>query len=471
MNLAQIREKLAKARAKRQAYADSIGAVLNRSEGQAPATPEELASADSQLAEAEALSAEIVDLERQEREASRAERLAALTAPAAGGRGGPLPGTLPANLPPGRNDRVPAVPHSGGRLRAFSNDEAGQRLAFAFGAAVYGLTALPGAQHCREVAASLGVELGRFGRQLAGFGETESLGGEGYLMPPTVSALVDRLRLQYGVARSAAEFEPLDESDQSEAPVLAGGVTAFPTKDGQTRAAQTLAFKQATVTGRSWSAMVPIPKSYSPAKLAAIGDKVVSEIAIAFALTEDYAFFVGDGTEAYQGAVGLLTRLLQAEFAGSLAACAVGNNALEKVTTGDWATAAAKLPKFVGIQPAWYMHGSVYEIAMAPLIQAVGFQSPAEAPVPQYRGYPVVFTNALPEASTVTAGKPFALLGDLRRSSKFGAKTNTRIETDASVFFASDQIAVKGETVFGHSHHTLGNQETAGPVIALKLAA
>ena len=83
-----------------------------------------------------------------------------------------------------------------------------------------------------------------------------------------------------------------------------------------------------------------------------------------------------------------------------------------------------------------------------------------------FLGSPVVFTDQLPGSEDAT-GKVMALYGDMANSSIYGSRMGLEIQSSDQVNFLSDQTVIRAIARVGLSHHTIGSDTVAGPVIAL----
>jgi HK97 family phage major capsid protein len=61
--------------------------------------------------------------------------------------------------------------------------------------------------------------------------------------------------------------------------------------------------------------------------------------------------------------------------------------------------------------------------------------------------------------------------GDAAMGSTFGDKRGVTIDTDSSVYFTSDAIALRATERFDINCHEVGSATEAGPMIGIDLAA
>jgi HK97 family phage major capsid protein len=85
---------------------------------------------------------------------------------------------------------------------------------------------------------------------------------------------------------------------------------------------------------------------------------------------------------------------------------------------------------------------------------------------PTFLGSEVVLTDRLPSGADST-GAVMALYGNLANSSIYGTRAGLEIQSSDQVNFLSDQTVIRAIARVGISHHTIGSDTVAGPVIAL----
>jgi HK97 family phage major capsid protein len=83
-----------------------------------------------------------------------------------------------------------------------------------------------------------------------------------------------------------------------------------------------------------------------------------------------------------------------------------------------------------------------------------------------FLGSPVVLTDQLPSGADST-GAVMALYGNMANSSIYGSRRDLEIQSSDQVNFLSDQTVIRATARVGISHHTLGSDTVAGPIIAL----
>lgn len=300
------------------------------------------------------------------------------------------------------------------------------------------------------------------GIQMAGSSDDNSKGG--YLVPEVLeNAMVD-LKEEYGQFRQYARNWPMS-SDVSLIPRRVSGFTTYFVGQNDTITASDAAMDQVRLEAKKLAAMTQFSSELNEDAIIAVADFYAREFAYALAVKEDQCGFLGDGTSTYGGIVGLDGALL----AGSIATATAITTAAG-LTIGNFEAVVAKLPRFPGIQPRWYMHNSIFHTTAGRLQFAAGGNAVmdiAGARPLQFMGYEVVLVNAMP--STAATGVKVAYFGDLSMAATMGTRRGVTLRADESIYFAQDALALRVTERFDISIHERGTASVAGPIVALQM--
>jgi HK97 family phage major capsid protein len=300
------------------------------------------------------------------------------------------------------------------------------------------------------------------GIQMAGSSDDNSKGG--YLVPDVLeNAMVD-LKEEYGQFRQYARNWPMS-SDVSLIPRRVSGFTTYFVGQNDTITASDAAMDQVRLEAKKLAAMTQFSSELNEDAIIAVADFYAREFAYALAVKEDQCGFLGDGTSTYGGIVGLDGALL----AGSIATATAITTAAG-LTIGNFEAVVAKLPRFPGIQPRWYMHNSIFHTTAGRLQFAAGGNAVmdiAGARPLQFMGYEVVLVNAMP--STAATGVKVAYFGDLSMAATMGTRRGVTLRADESIYFAQDALALRVTERFDISIHERGTASVAGPIVALQM--
>jgi HK97 family phage major capsid protein len=353
----------------------------------------------------------------------------------------------------GAKDVVPATVKRHGKLKAFKNDfdaySAGQFLRATIAENKDAMA------WCKE-----------HGIMNAHSTTTNSAGG--YLVPDGFESAIINLREEYGVFRQNARVYPMSEPIVY-VPRRQSGFTAYYVGENSQGTESDASFSQVKLDAKKLMILTRLSQELSDDAIISLADFVANEMAYAFAVQEDQAGFLGDGTSSYGGIIGLRNALL----AGSTVTATGGDDTFEELEFAFFQNAVGKLPRFPGIQPAWYVHNAFYWNAMVRLANAAGGNTIGTVqggPTGlSFMGYPVVLVNALPSALTTLASTVVGFFGDLAMTATMGSRSGISIVSDPSRYFEYDQIAVRCTQRFDIVCHEVGTASAPGPMIALKM--
>ena len=313
--------------------------------------------------------------------------------------------------------------------------------------------------------------LGDCGIQMAQQVGDDTLGG--YLVPTVLENRLIRLVEEYGVARRVARVLPMGVGGTFNIPRRTDGYTAYFVDELATGTESDITLDQISLVAKKIMVLSKWSTELPEDALVKLGDIITAEIAYCFAQKEDDCYFNGDGTANYGSITGWKSALL----AGSKVTAATGVTTLGDVTLGVFEEAIGKLPLFPGIAPKWYMHHSVWANVCQRLAMAAGGNMVENfvngVPQRSFMGYPVEIAQVMAGGAPGTdlTGETVMYFGDAAMGSTFGDKRGVTIDTDSSVYFTSDAIALRATERFDINCHEVGSATEAGPMIGIDLAA
>ena len=305
---------------------------------------------------------------------------------------------------------------------------------------------------------------------------TNSSGG--FTMVDEFSTNLIRLVETYGVAARVLQREAMS-TDTKLVPKRLTGVTAYwlgenteiTTSDPSGSMVQLVAKKLGVGTKVSNEVL-------NDANAVNVADWLLQEFATAVAYAQDAAAFNGDGTSTYGGIWGVVQKLGNASYAGSVVSASSTKTAVTSFALSDYEAALAKVPRYVFERgnPAWYVHHAVYHQSMQVLAASAGgntVDTINNGLGLQYRflGLPVVPVLTMDSTTSTDAGKIKVLVGDLGLSSIMGVRQDFALRMTTERFIELDLAAWYGVGRMDIVHHSLGDATTPGPVVALKTAA
>lgn len=303
-------------------------------------------------------------------------------------------------------------------------------------------------------------------------GGTDNIGGS--TVPDEFLPQIQEQVQEYGVFRNYANAVPMS-SDVLVVPVKTAGMTATAEGEGDGIAEKNSTWKQSTLTAKKWAILTRMSAELNADTAVALVDNLFADMSRAFALAEDQAGFIGDGTSTYHSITGVATKINDssgATYAASIYTPAATNLAFSDFSVTDFVGMIGKLPQFAGIRPAWFISKAGWAASMARLQMSAGGVGVADfAGGPSqvtFMGYPVVWTDVLNNTLTNEASTIKLLFGDLRLAALFGSRNGVQLAQSEHRYFDENEIALRGVHRFAIDVHSLGSDTVAGPMIALK---
>lgn len=294
----------------------------------------------------------------------------------------------------------------------------------------------------------------------------------GFLVPEEFSMDIIDLRDSYGMFRQLCQVMPMGR-DTITVPRRASGLTAYAVGEAVAITQSQVGWEQVRLTAGKWGVLTLLSSELDEDAAINLGDMLVGEIAYAFAVAEDTAGFVGDGSATYNGITGILTKFTTGvgSLAGSVDA-ASGNDTFAEYTAADLNKIMATLPQYVYLRgtPRWYCSQVAWALTFQRIIQAAGGLTKDDATgtyVYQYNGFPVMITPSMPTTQTDLSDTAVILFGDIGMAATFGDRRGMTVARSTEYKFAEDQIAIKATERFDIAIHGTGTTTQAGPVVAL----
>jgi HK97 family phage major capsid protein len=290
----------------------------------------------------------------------------------------------------------------------------------------------------------------------------------GFLVPEFYETSIIRIVEEFGVFRRNSYDYPMG-SDVVSVPRRNAGLTVYYTAENTAITASDMSFNQVQLVAKKPSILTQISSELNEDEVVGLASLLTQEFGLALATAEDQAGFNGDGTSTFGGILGLKNALA----AGSIHDAVSGTNAFSNIDLADFNKCKGKLPLYAGARNKWYISKQGFATSMELLASALGGATSvtlSEGLKPMFLGDPVEFVQVLPTADS-QASTIVAYYGDLAMATTMGVRRAMRIDSDSSVYFASDSIAVRCTERFDIVCHSPGTASVCGPIVALKLAA
>jgi len=366
------------------------------------------------------------------------------------------------------SDQIPATVKRWGELKGFKGQDADLK-AFRFGQF---FRAIAGVKSAANYCTSNGISLYNVHQE-----GSNTTGG--YLVPTEFNNSIIELVKDYGVFRRYADVIPMS-SDAMTQPRRTGGLTAYFVGESTAGTESTASWDQIQYVAKKLMVLTRMSSELSEDAIISIADKVMVEIARAFAEKEDACGFNGDGTSTYGGIHGVLAALKAA--AGTPTATSAGGitvgtgNAYSELTLTDFVNAMSKLPTYARLSAKWFASPLFFYGTMVNLLTAAGGNALGDlvngVTTPKFLGYPVVLSEAMP--STAENSQVCALFGDLSQAAGFADRREMTIKVSDSAtingenVFERDELAIMGTERFDINVHDVGDTTKAGPIVGLQ---
>lgn len=290
---------------------------------------------------------------------------------------------------------------------------------------------------------------------------TTTLGG--FAVPDPMAATIIRLVEEYGVYRRNSRLAVMS-SDTLAVPRRSAGTTVYWPDEGTAITASDLTFAQVNLTAKKAAQLSIMSTELNEDAVINMIDLITTEMAWNFALSEDTAGFLGDGTDP-GGMTGIESALLDGSKVTVTGAAAT---AWADLSLDDLNAMVGLCPTY-GSQQKWYVNSYGYHVGMLPLLQALGGTSQPQVEASggmSLLGYPVEFTQVLPGV-TVGVDKLMAVFGDLNGGSYFGDRRRVTIKTLNELYAANDQIGVVATERYDVNVFDVGTADDPGCIIGL----
>ena len=300
--------------------------------------------------------------------------------------------------------------------------------------------------------------------------------GAGIFVPDEFSTDIIRLVEAYGVIRRLVPAT-LMRSETKTTPRRIGGLTAYAVGESAAGTESDAKWNEVKLVAKKWMVLTRMSNELSEDSVVNIANELIREIALAFAYTEDLSGFTGTGTSAFNGIVGIITKL-DTLTAGTAPGLILGaGNAYSELTLANFSSVVAALPEYAAGSPRWVTHRTFFYNVMQPLALAAGGTTAGDIVggiAPRFLGYPVEFSQVMP--SVAANSQIPVIFGDLALGCQFGDRRMMNIEFSDQVsvggqsVWERDQIAVKATSRNDFVCHDFGTNSVAGPIVGLEMA-
>lgn len=210
-----------------------------------------------------------------------------------------------------------------------------------------------------------------------------------------------------------------------------------------------------------------------------LADYITGETARSIAELVDTCAFVGNGSGAHGGIVGVCTKLDDGTHTASVVTAAQGNTSALTLDVDDLIATAGRLPLYARAAAKWYCSPAVFAAAVQRLglvnnVGLAGGNTSANLAAPaelRLLGSPVVFVHTMSSAVNADPNVIKFLYGDLTLSSIYATRRGLTMKTSEDRLIEQDATLMVATTRWDAVTHDCGDNTKAGPIVALKTAA
>jgi HK97 family phage major capsid protein len=293
----------------------------------------------------------------------------------------------------------------------------------------------------------------------------------GFLVPTEFNQAIIDLREEFGTFRQNCQVIPMG-SDAMTIPRRAGGLTAYFVGEGVAATESSKTWDQVSLAAKKVAVLAKMSTELADDAVISIADDLAKEMAYAFAVKEDACGWNGDGNAGtYGGITGVRTKIIDGTHTASAVDGATNHDTFAEIDANDLAAVMAKLPKYAERGAKWYCSSVAWAALFQRLVAAGGGVTMMELtggkPSRSYLGYPVVIDQTLPTSTGDLSDVAMLFFGDLSLAATMGERRGVTIKSSEHRYMDLDQIGIFGNERVDINVHDLGDNSTAGPLIAL----
>lgn len=268
----------------------------------------------------------------------------------------------------------------------------------------------------------------------------------GVLVPDFWEDAIWSLKEPRGIARQYARVTPMSRPTHQRIKFNTGANVYF-VAEGTAPTASDLTYGFTTLSAKKLAHLTYVSYELADDALVSVVDEITREAAYALADKEDQCLFVGDGTSAYGGVVGLRyafqntleaaggTWATDADKAKLASVVVAPTAAWSGITRDSLASLRGKVRQGQGNDYAYFTSSQFYYDVMAKAAYAAGGVTATEivngVPQERFDGYPVVMVETMPSESA--ANDIPVYFGSMSSAVDFGDLKATTVETDKNI--------------------------------------
>jgi HK97 family phage major capsid protein len=255
-------------------------------------------------------------------------------------------------------------------------------------------------------------------------------------------------------------------------PKRATGTTAYFVGEGSAITESEPTYSNVSLVAKKLAVSCRMSTEIVEDALVSIADAVATEFATSLSYKIDLCGWLGDGTQGtYGGINGIVNKIDDGAHTASVHDAIAGNSGFETLDIEDFLGAMGKLPIYARAGAAWYVSPAGFAASISRLKYAAGgatVENLGSSVGETFLGYPVRLVHVMNSTLGADAGEVKVLFGNLGLSSIYARRRDFAVRLYDQVYAVNDQLLLQGTMRFDINHHSLGDTNEAGPVIALK---
>jgi HK97 family phage major capsid protein len=293
----------------------------------------------------------------------------------------------------------------------------------------------------------------------------------GYLVPTQMEQAIIDLREKYGTFRQYARVIPMT-SDSLTVPVSVSDQTAYFVGEKDAGTASDKVWNQVNLVAKTCVVESRYSSNLSEDSIINVADDLTMSAARVLAAKEDSCGWDGDGTSTYGGMIGLRTKIIDGNHtAGAVDVTTGTHNLFTEIDQTDIIGMMAKLPTYAAADARFFASNALYVGVMLRLAGALAGNNITTLQGNLNRaflGYPVALDATLPAGiATDYDAKTILFYGDMRQAVIFGDRRGITLTVDPYSLSSYLQTKLVWSERFDIVAHSLGDNTTAGPLVAL----
>jgi HK97 family phage major capsid protein len=304
-------------------------------------------------------------------------------------------------------------------------------------------------------------------------GENSNSSG-GALVPEEFAARVIRLVENYGTFAASNVEKVTMTRDTLVIPKRVTGTSAYFVGEGTAVNESEPTYANVQLIAKKLAVGTRMSSEIVEDALVSIADAVALEFSTSLALKQDMCGWLGDGTSSFGGIHGVVPKINDGTHTAAVQTAGTGATGFESLTVTDFIKLIGKMPLYARQGAAFYISPAGFAASMARLRYAAGgntVESVGGGVNEQFLGYPVNLVHVMDGQLGADPSKVKVLFANLGLSSIYARRRDFSVKLYDQVYATTDQLLLQGSLRFDINHHSLGDNTTAGPVIALKTAA